>query len=910
MWQWPGARWWKFDFHTHTPASSDYGKGPNQPSLKQRSQREWLLDFMRAEVDCVAITDHNTGEWIDKLQDELSRMTSETPEGYRPLVLFPGVELAINGGFHLLALFDPSTSKTADIDRLLGAVDLDPPNGESALTRKGAADVIEEIVRKGGLAIPAHADDYKGLFKLTGQTLSQVLESKHLFAMEIRDPNCQKPQLYSDQKLRWTELLGSDAHHPDGDRSPGTHFTWIKMGQPTLEGVRLALLDGEMSVKRSDQHPDIKPNNHGRLCIESLTVSKARYMGRTMPFDCRFNPWMNAIIGGRGTGKSTLVEFLRLAMRREGEWDESLKKEFEKYSKVYQSHQDDGLLTNDATLTVVYRKDGGQYRIQWTPGGSEQILAEMDQQGKWQMTQGTVKDRFPVRIFSQKQIFEFAKTPRKLLKIIDDALGDQYRNWEAQWQETESSYLSLRAKEREIATGLKDEERVKGELLDVKRRLSAFEQAEHATILKIYQQRKQQQRSLEAWERTWSGMGDQLRNVAEEIAPATIDNALFDPNDASDNEVMDHTLSIVHRLEKISRIVEKLANQADLCLRHWQSGQAVPNWKLALGEAETNYETLRNKLREEKAGEPNEFGKLLQKRHAMEQQLADMNSRRTLGADILRQAKEKLSTLSTLRTSLTQMRGQFLKEVLDKNPYVSISVVPLGDFDLYEEQLRGLISCDAVGKFDKDIDGLLEMIGNSNLEEGVAKLKRILQDFKATGKSEKYTAKDQRFITKLQGLPPEHLDRLDTWFPDDSLDVRYSTSGKDNEFQSIHKGSPGQKTAAMLAFILSHGDEPLILDQPEDDLDNHLIYELIVTQLRTIKPHRQVIVVTHNANIVVNGDAEQVMTLAVHTGQTNLTCEGSLQEQTVREEICRIMEGGKEAFERRYRRIAPGGRLV
>jgi len=59
-WNWPGARWWKFDFHTHTPASDDYGKGPDQAMFKSRNPEEWLLDYMRAGIDCVAITDHST----------------------------------------------------------------------------------------------------------------------------------------------------------------------------------------------------------------------------------------------------------------------------------------------------------------------------------------------------------------------------------------------------------------------------------------------------------------------------------------------------------------------------------------------------------------------------------------------------------------------------------------------------------------------------------------------------------------------------------------------------------------------------------------------------------------------------------------------------------------------------------
>jgi len=107
----------------------------------------------------------------------------------------------------------------------------------------------------------------------------------------------------------------------------------------------------------------------------------------------------------------------------------------------------------------------------------------------------------------------------------------------------------------------------------------------------------------------------------------------------------------------------------------------------------------------------------------------------------------------------------------------------------------------------------------------------------------------------------------------------------------------------MLAFLLAHGEEPLILDQPEDDLDNHLIYDLVVRQIRENKLRRQIIVVTHNPNIVVNGDAEMLHALDFAGGQCRVAQSGSLQEKAMREEVCRVMEGGREAFERRYRRL-------
>ncbi|WP_409033712.1 PHP domain-containing protein, partial [Klebsiella pneumoniae] len=99
-----GSRWYKFDFHNHTPASEDYAD-------KTLSDREWLLSYMRRQVDAVIISDHNTGAKIDSLKAELQRMKVDAGEGglegFRPLTLFPGVELTATGNVHILAVLNP-----------------------------------------------------------------------------------------------------------------------------------------------------------------------------------------------------------------------------------------------------------------------------------------------------------------------------------------------------------------------------------------------------------------------------------------------------------------------------------------------------------------------------------------------------------------------------------------------------------------------------------------------------------------------------------------------------------------------------------------------------------------------------------------------------------------------------------
>jgi len=119
----------------------------------------------------------------------------------------------------------------------------------------------------------------------------------------------------------------------------------------------------------------------------------------------------------------------------------------------------------------------------------------------------------------------------------------------------------------------------------------------------------------------------------------------------------------------------------------------------------------------------------------------------------------------------------------------------------------------------------------------------------------------------------------------------------------------------MLSFVLNYGTEPLVLDQPEDDLDTALITSLIVPEIRTSRWDRQVIIVTHNADIPVNGDAEQVIVMdndgtsirIRHSADKDdatrrVVHAGPVEIDPVREDIQEILEGGKDAFRARERR--------
>ncbi|WP_158214408.1 AAA family ATPase, partial [Staphylococcus aureus] len=94
--------------------------------------------------------------------------------------------------------------------------------------------------------------------------------------------------------------------------------------------------------------------------------------------------------------------------------------------------------------------------------------------------------------------------------------------------------------------------------------------------------------------------------------------------------------------------------------------------------------------------------------------------------------------------------------------------------------------------------------------------------------------------------------------PNDLVVIRLELNGKK---VSLSNASAGQKTSAILSMILAYGNSPLILDQPEDDLDSQLINNLIVRSIITKKENRQILIVTHNANIPVNGDSEWLISM-------------------------------------------------
>ncbi|MCU7668182.1 hypothetical protein N7978_35285 [Bacillus thuringiensis] len=237
---------------------------------------------------------------------------------------------------------------------------------------------------------------------------------------------------------------------------------------------------------------------------------------------------------------------------------------------------------------------------------------------------------------------------------------------------------------------------------------------------------------------------------------------------------------------------------------------------------------------------------------------------------------------------ITRKRHEFLQNVMSDSENVKINVKAQRDIANFINKFRQIIQ--KTTGYDEGIRNIEENISSNNWS--IDHLKEIL--FK-TKIGEDNSTFDGRFRRMITSLNDEQLDEIRLLFPEDEIEVRYKPN-ENGQFKSLSTASAGQKTSAILTFLLSYGNCPLILDQPEDDLDNQLIHNLIVDRLLSCKETRQIIVITHNANIPVNGDAEWVTSLDSDTRDISIFKSGFVDYPDIKKKICDIMEGGEKAF--------------
>nr|VFK39194.1 MAG: hypothetical protein BECKTC1821E_GA0114239_100434 [Candidatus Kentron sp. TC] len=915
-----GNRWWKFDFHAHAPASNDHGRGDG--SREEIECEEWLEAAMGSGLDCAVITDHDAGGWIDGLRAKNRELRDrETkPDWYRALTIFPGIGITVadgSGRVHLLAIFDPE----CDNRTIIGALEAcGVTNGfgddDRTSTTTSFIETVQRIKKANGIAIPFHIDGAKGLPEGVAsvnpeseKSLDSVFTAEFIEPRRFDDAN---PDL--KKSLARLARIGSDAHEPG---EIGKYFIWLKMSHPSIEGLRLALSDHEFCVKNQSEDPNHLPD----IFLSELSIQFMRHCGRieNEPFATKFHPHFNAIIGGRGAGKSTLLESIRIVSRRDGDLASEAPMIKQELDKFMENSRNRGVMLDSTRILLWIHRHGKDYRLCWRFDGQGAVLEEKTDID-WQPAEpGDLKARFPITIFSQKQISALAANPRGLLDIIDRSPEVNRKEWQSRRESIKSRFLQLRVRKRELSRQLSQEPQIHAKLRDVENDLEQYEEKGHGEILKRYQRRSQQKNGLPK-AGLFTELSTTIRELAAEMELPDFPAHLFDDQDETTTEVRAIHDETTRRLREISESLGKLAEDVDAS-RVWRKNALLASkWFQAVQASETAYEELKKEYRGKEAQLSIPlYGEWVAQRNRLHQKLNELDPLRKEIGIIEKQIQQALQELFDLRAELFEKRRNFVHKVIGKSDFVRMELAPFGDVSTVEDEYRALLGL-AEGTFAKPIrdqeneQGICWRFCNwAALKISESDLPQIISDIKsrtlaiAEGRtSGKQHAFDNR-LKKLMETQPAVFDQLDAWWPEDMLRVRYAKDPASGGFDDLEKGSAGQKAAAILAFLLSHGSEPLVIDQPEDDLDNALIHDLIVRRIHENKDRRQLVIVTHNPNIVVNGDAELVHALKFQDGQVRMDQQGGMQEPDIREAILAIMEGGREAFEKRYKRIALEG---
>jgi ABC-type lipoprotein export system ATPase subunit len=926
-----GSRWWKVDFHTHTGHSTDAYAGGDY------TDREWLLAHMRQEIDAVCITDHNGGRQIDLLKAEYEKMHIEyllseedAEEDFREIILFPGAELTTSSGYHCLIILDP-THGSAEISRILGLGSLEGQEGSPASKWNENPRNLKSPIDY--LLIPAHVDGAKGLFRERilkhAPELLEVDEVVLHIDADEREKTLKmlEPKVLERSRRATTDpdiigfegvfVYGSDSHEFS---EIGLRSTWVKMEEATLDSLKIAIADRTGSIR--DCLSPVEPTCPDKW-ISKISIQDARHMGRLTlpngsagdPLILNLNPGLNAIIGGRGSGKSTILEMLRWVTNRSAELDsydgDELRSQHE--SLVNDSFHDIG---GNAIIEVEFRFYGSQSKIRYDRNNTVHELLESDGNNGWNQVALEKNEwvaRLPFRIYSQKQLYRFRKDTSLLLKEIDQTLEVGASSIERRLDDLHSKSLTLRGEVVALSGSLRSKKATQVELAEIKKRIALLEDSKNSKILTEFSLRSRQGTQITQWLNQLSEIRREISDVVSgiEVPPLELEKAMVD----GDEEVAEMEVEVYSReiYESYRAAIEEIENQVtnlDLADKKWNAAHIDGEWQNLEANARAAYDDLAGKLtsESEKPVDPKLYKSLVEKRKELELELAKLEKIEKLREESLKEYKKTCEEFLKTRIELSEKREGFLRDTFAGREDLKLSIKRFGDRRQAEASLRGILH--RSDSSSEEFTAIIRALFPDNNPPSLTVIEDLKRDLNAAKKLDtKHTSENlgilfgKRFVDHIQGLTQEDLGRLELWFPADKLHVKIQKDGITGGYTNLDKASPGQVATAVLAFLLAYGDQPLVLDQPEDDLDNKMIFNIIVTDLVANKSKRQVIIVTHNANLVVNANADLILPLESDNGISSIPCRGALQSAEVRKSVCLIMEGGPTALEQRFNRM-------
>ena len=491
-----GAKWQKCDFHLHTPASKCFRE-------RNVTAEQWVDMCLEQQLDSVAVTDHNTGAWVDKIKEAAKD---------KNLVVFPGVELTCDTSkVHILILFDIDKT-TQDVEDFIIKCGIERKNFASsdAYSPKSCREIIQLAHESGGLAIPAHIDEFNGLGLLSKKVISELFSldmvngAQFVFAefaksgISIDDALCQsynakygrnvgeigKDQIKQyalcvQEAIKKNVALLTFSDNPDeanpckhGLKGIGSAYTWIKMSQkPSLESVRQALLFPERIKNCFDSkfNPFVEPS----LWIKYIELKNTKLTKNEESFHIDFNPQLTTIIGGRGSGKSSVFRFLRGVLHLTKDIDQLGEIKNEQLRFFQKEKGGTGVLKENTEIVVAFVRDGILYKILYKQENESLAISKFDNEHWIAIEDPNFLDFFVLEQYSQKQIFEMAKNANTLKNLIDNGSEDIGR-LVAEIIECKNQYLSAKAQLKINLTAEEKIGKLNTEIADLNNKINSF----------------------------------------------------------------------------------------------------------------------------------------------------------------------------------------------------------------------------------------------------------------------------------------------------------------------------------------------------------------------------------------------------------------------------------------------------
>jgi PHP family Zn ribbon phosphoesterase len=875
----PGAVFLRADLQVHTPLDPAFDPGSEPKTQKERADlaRCYLSAAQDRGIELIGITEHNDISWIDELR------RAATDLGMH---LLPGFEVESAEGVHVLCLFDPATTVAQLEETLVGLGLTQAKRGQSRLelrTNQHFADLLKFVQDDaGGICIAAHIESNKGLLAALRQGARvDAWKTEALLAAQTCKPPSQitsgngriirgEDPKYARQRLP-AYLLTSDCRSLD---TIGTTSTWIKMDTIGVSGLRQAFLDPESRIAYDDP-------TERREGARILAVSwEGDFLdGVRFPL----NMELNCLIGGRGTGKSTVIESIRYAFDLDYRTEDVGRAASDLREHAFRS---------GSKISVIIETDSparARYIVERTAPHAP-VVRDFDGSPRPELDP---KSLISPCIYGQKEIYGIAQNASARLDMLDGFAVDHLREILTREADLlsrcrENADVIIKTRQR-----IDDAESKLAELPSLEEWRSRFREAGFEDLLRERRLLDREQRLLDSADKA---LIERDRRIAD------IGSASQSLASALDG----HRQETLPNAELLSQ-AESILSETDLL---WDS--TVRELREELAKARRRLAELRATWEQQRSASQAEFDRALRELQA---KMPEVDPERYLDVErrieqlvplreVLKQLHERLASgrreRATLLVELNDVRGEKhrarqratdrLNEALAGSLVVKLT--HQGARDEFLSRLTAL-------KSGARTDALRRMVSDPTFTPAA-----FAEHVRSGSLSDPWNVPVGQASALERALDEDKLLELEVAeLPDQVellLDVSVGEPG--NDYRPLDRLSPGQKSTAILLLVMQESKAPLLIDQPEDDLDNRFIYDDIVVRLKQAKPARQFLIATHNANIPVLGDAEQIVALdareVVGGGRVSsfVRARGSIDSADVRAAAEQILEGGREAF--------------